>query len=163
MGFGFIINFLKGVWDLFLDFIDFLFDLEEDREELPFPDAPKSATLNDKNKTFVSEDIELLETAFGTDAADYIDSLRKEADYLVQEHGLKRMNSIRTVLPPQQIAEANVAPAAINSMIESIYAQFDGDVILRPGKINVFVNNSGLRFAEMYIDCFKPIELLVKK
>lgn len=165
MGIGYIINFIKGIWDLFLDFIGFLFDLDfgDDIEETPFPDAPKSETLNDNNRVFVSEDAEMLESAFGADAADYINSLRREVDYMVQEHGLKRMNSIRTVLPPQKLAEVNIPPATINSLIENIYSQFDGDVILRPGKVNVFVSDSGIRFAEMFIDCYKPVEMLVKK
>ena len=165
MGSGSFGNFIKGIWQLFLNFIGFLFDLDfsEEEPENPFSNVPSSATLNDKNKIFASEDTAMLETAFGEDVTDYINRLRNEVDYLVKEHNLKRMQSILTVLPPQKLAEANVPTAVINNVIENIYGQFDGDVILRPGKINVFVNDSGIRFAEMYIDCYKPVEELVKK
>lgn len=161
---GFL-NFLKGIWQLFLDFIGFLFDLDfsEKEPENPFANVPSSASLNDKNKIFASEDAEMLETAFGEDATDYINRLRQETDYLVKEHNLKKMDSILTVLPPQKLAEVNVPVSTINGMIESIYAQFDGDVILRPGRINVFVNDKGIRFAEMYLDCYKPVEELIRK
>ncbi|OGH95802.1 MAG: hypothetical protein A2039_07265 [Candidatus Melainabacteria bacterium GWA2_34_9] len=165
MGSGSFGNFIKGIWQLFLNFIGFLFDLDfsEKEPENPFTNVPNPARLNEQNKVFTSDDTELLETAFGEDAADYINQLRNEVDYLVKEHNLKRMQSILTVLPPQKLAEANVPTAVINNVIENIYGQFDGDVILRPGKINVFVNDSGIRFAEMYIDCYKPVEELVKK
>lgn len=164
MSSGSFASFIKGIWQLFLDFIGFLFDLDfsEKEQENPFSNVPNSAELNDKNKLFAFEDGELLETAFGEDSADYINRLRAEVDYLVKEHDLKQMDSILTVLPPQKLAEANVPVATINNVIENIYAQFNGDVILRPGKVNVFVNNSGIRFAEMYIDCYKPVEELVK-
>jgi len=165
MGSGSFGNFIKGIWQLFLNFIGFLFDLDfsEKEPENPFTNVPNPARLNEQNKVFTSDDTELLETAFGEDAADYINQLRNEVDYLVKEHNLKRMQSILTVLPPQKLADANVPTAVINNVIENIYGQFDGDVILRPGKINVFVNDSGIRFAEMYIDCYKPVEELVKK
>ena len=165
MGNGSFANFIKGIWQLFLNFIGFLFDLDfsEKEPENPFSNVPSSATLNDKNKIFASEDTAMLETAFGEDVTDYINRLRNEVDYLVKEHNLKRMQSILTVLPPQKLAEANMPVATINNVIENIYSQFDGDVILRPGKINVFVNDSGIRFAEMYIDCYKPVEELVRK
>ena len=165
MGSGSFANFIKGIWQLFLNFIGFLFDLDfsEKEPKNPFSNVPSSATLNDKNKIFASEDTAMLETAFGEDVTDYINRLRNEVDYLVKEHNLKRMQSILTVLPPQKLAEANMPVATINNVIENIYSQFDGDVILRPGKINVFVNDSGIRFAEMYIDCYKPVEELVRK
>ena len=165
MGSGSFGNFIKGIWQLFLNFIGFLFDLDfsEKEPENPFANVPSPATLNDKNKIFASEDTAMLETAFGEDVTDYINRLRSEVDYLVKEHNLKRMQSILTVLPPQKLAEANMPVATINNVIENIYSQFDGDVILRPGKINVFVNDSGIRFAEMYIDCYKPVEELVRK
>ena len=159
-------NFIKGIWQLFLDFIGFLFDLDfsEKEPENPFANVPSSATLNDRNRVFASEDIEQLETALGEDAADYIYRLREEVDYLVKEHNLKKMNSILTVLPPQKFTEGNISTLTIISgAIENIYAQFNGDVILRPGRINVFVNNSGIKFAEMYIDCYEPVEELAKK
>jgi hypothetical protein len=164
MNSGGIGNFVKGIWQLFLDFIGFLFDLDltEKEPDNPFSNVPSLATLDDRNKIFAPEDKELLETAFGEEATEYINNLRSEVDYLVKEHNLKRMNSILTVLPPQKLAESNIPVATINGMIESIYAQFDGDVILRPGKINVFIKDDGVRFAEMYIDCYKPIEELVR-
>jgi len=157
-------NFIKEIRQLFLDFIGFLFDLDlsEKISENPFSNVPSPAMPGDKNKIFSSDDIELLEKAFGEDAADYIDRLRNEVDYLLKEHNLKRMNSILTVIPPEKLAGTKLPVAAINGIIENIYAQFDGDVILRPGKINVFVNENGVRFAEMYIDCYKPIEISVK-
>ena len=168
MGSGSFGNFIKGIWQLFLNFIGFLFDLDfnEKEPENPFsnvPVAPNSANISNPNKIFASEDTAMLETAFGEDAADYINRLRNEVDYLVKEHGLKKTQSILTVLPPQKLSDNNIPTAVINNVIENIYVQFDGDVILRPGKINVFVNNSGIRFAEMYIDCYKPIEELVRK
>ena len=165
MGSGNFINFIKGIWHLFLDFIGFLFDIdfnETDELENPFSNVPGSATLNDKNKIFVSEDTEMIETAFGKDAARYINNLREEADYLVKEHGLQKTDSVVTVLPPQKLVEANLSPATINNIIENIYNQFDGDIILKPGRINVFVNDSGIRFAELYMDCYKPAVELVR-
>jgi len=164
MGSGSFGNFIKGIWQLFLNFIGFLFDLDfsEKAPENPFSNVPTPIINNEKNKIFSANDIELLETAFGEDAADYIDRLRNEVDYLVKEHNLKKMNSVLTVIPPEKLANAEIPAATINGIIENIYAQFDGDVILRPGKINVFVQDNGTRFAEMYIDCYKPVEILVK-
>ncbi len=165
MNSGGISNFIKGIGQLFLDFIGYLFDLDfrEKETENPFSNLPNSTNLKNKNRVFAtSEDEELLETAFGEEAANYINNLRNEVDYLVQEHGLKKTNSILTVIPPERLAESNNFAITITGMIENIYSQFDGDVILRPGIVNVFENNNGVRFAEMYIDCYQPVEMLVK-
>jgi len=165
MGSGNFVNFIKGIWQLFLDFIGFLFDIdfnETDELENPFSNVPTPVTLNDKNKVVLSEDADMIKTAFGKDAARYINRLRREADFLVKEHSLQQMDSILTMLPPQKLTEANLAPSIINNIIESIYNQIDGDVILKPGKINVFVNDNGVRFAEIYMECYKPVDELVR-
>lgn len=155
-------NLIKGIWQLFLKFIDFLFDTdfkEENETENPFSNIPDSAIpINNKNKVVLSEDQELIESAFGKDAAKYINKLRDEVDYLLKEHNLEKMDSIFTMIPPAQLVSAS----AINNIIENIYMQFDGDVILRPGKINVFTSDAGIKFAEFYIDCYKPFDELVK-
>jgi len=160
MNFGVILSIVKGVWKLFLDFIGFLFDLdlnEKPKEpEKPFPELSQPVKINNNATTLHAKDNEIPEAFFDDEAAEFIIQLREEVDFLVKEHGLQRKNSILTVLPPQKLSENKISVTTINGVIENIYSQFDGDVILRPGRINVFVNDSGVKFAEMYIDTYKP-------
>jgi hypothetical protein len=167
------INFLKGIFQLFLDFIGYIFDIDFRDDENPFPDAD-GTDLSDKkptenveritpkaSKLLANREIDRLQGAFGREAASYIVEMRNDADEVINKHELQYTDSILTVLSPERLGKTEVSPSVISGMIESIYAQFDGDVILRPGKINVFVTQEGSKFAEMYIDCYKPSEVLI--
>lgn len=163
---GFILEIIRDIWQIFLDLIGFIFDIDfkDEEEDNPFsniedPNAENSSekTTNPK-RVFETREVQRLEAAFGAAAADFIINMRNEVDEVVKAHGLEYQDSILTVIPPEKLGKSDIHPAVINTMIESIYAQFDGDVILRPGKVNVFMTDEGMRFAEMYIDCYKPVE-----
>jgi len=166
MKFGGILNIFRDIWGLFLDFIGFLFDLdlrEKPKEpEKPFPELPMPVKVNNNATTLSAKDNDIPDAFFDEEAADFIVQLREEVDFLVKEHGLLRKNSILTVLPPQKLVENKISATTMNGIVENIYSQFDGDVILRPGRINVFVNDSGTKFAEMYIDIYQPQKEIIK-
>ena len=156
---------IKDIWNLFLELIGFLFDIDfsdSDKEhEDPFAnvaDAQTDSRLFDPNKVYKSEEIAVLTSAFGRDTAEYITDLREQVDTLVQENTLEYVDSVYVILPPEKFSGATNSAAVIDNIIESVYSQLDGDFILKPGKINVFVTEGGLKYAEIYIDQYKPTE-----
>ena len=161
---------IKDIWNLFLEFIGFLFDLDFTKNEqkfddpfdnlsksLDFPDGTKDTALTSK-EIFASKEIAFLEAAFGRDTAEYIQYLRQTVDDLVKENTLEYADSVYIVLPPEKFPGSGFSPAIIDNIIERVYAQFDGDVILKPGKINVLTTDGGHMYAEMYLDYYRPTE-----
>jgi len=159
---------IRGLWSLFTDFIGFLFDIDlgskaKQQPESPFSNVPSlPAMRNEIHREINSEDENFLVNAFGAATADYINSTREEVDNMIQEYGFQQIDSILAVIPPQKLSSADIPPSLIDSMIQSIYNQFDGDIVLRPGKINMFVNSNGEKIAEMYIDCYRLSEEFIK-
>ncbi len=164
-----ILEFYIDLWNLFLDFIGFLFDIDfrnknEKEKENPFANVPELPVVsNEIHREIKTDDLSSLEKAIGKNAANYIEKMREEVDFLVNEHELKYVDSILAVIPPQKLDETNLSSTVIENIIESIYNQYNEDVILRPGKINMFVNNGGEKIAEIYIDCYKPSEELINR
>lgn len=164
---------IKGMWFLFLEFIGYLLDIEFIRDEKPleepFSNVSNAITAIEEtkekafspSKIFAPKEIALLESTFGRETAEYINSLRQQVEKLVADNTLEYVDSIYTVLPPEKFPGAAFSPAVIDNIIESVYSQFDGDIILKPGKINVFATENGLRYAEMYLDYYRPTEEFV--
>lgn len=164
---------IKGIWNLFLEFTGFLFDTDFTKSKAkfnkPFTDVPAVLRLPDGSEDissgsrdlFSAKNTAMLEVVFGKETAKYISSLRDNVNDLVKENTIEYADSVYVVMPPEKFPGDGLSPAIIDNIMESVYAQFNGDVILKPGKINVFITESGLKYAEMYIDYYKPTEEFV--
>lgn len=136
-----------------LDYIyDFLFDWEDDPyEEKDFieNEKVKHSAVKEEHPAIDKQ----IEIAFGKKAANFVRETQKEVDFLIKEHNLVKENTIRVVLPPQKIDSANKAQI-FEETIERVYNQYDEDVILKPGKINILSTDAGTVFAEMEIESY---------
>ena len=154
-----------GIGKIILDIIlkifdyiyDFLFNWEDDPyEEENFIENEKIkhsiVKTPDKNIESNIREFKLIKNTFGTTAADYIFGLRQEVDYLIKKHGLVYENTIRVVIPPEKLNKGNLSPKILEETMESIYSQYNKDVILKPGKINVIGSGEKTFLVELEIE-----------
>lgn len=150
-----------------LEFIyDFLFDWSDDPyEEQEFIESEKAkhSLIRAENKSLetIKQEFELIEDTFGRKAADYIFGLRQEVNYLIKEHNLVPQNIIRVIIPPEKLEPGNINSKIFEETIEGIYSQYNMDVILKPGNINIISTESGKAFVEMELESYTVNEKLL--
>ncbi len=159
-------NFIELLGNILEYIYDFLFDWEDDpyeEQEFLRKEKLKHSLVKAENKKIdaIREDFELIQDTFGSGAADYLYSLKQEVSYLVEKHGLVKENTIKAVIPPEKIQMGNLKPAIFEETIEGIYSQYNRDVILKPGKINLISTGSGKVFAEMEIESYSVNQALL--
>ena len=178
-------NIIHIIWDLLLQIIayiyDFIFNWEDEPyygndfikeeklkhsvvqggtkifKETTIKDNATVSIQNEKN----SSDFNLLAKAFGIQSASYIERLRDEVDYLVEEHNLVCENSIMVVIPPERFRTSPLGPDFFDTMLERLYTQYDKDVILKIGNIKILNTIVSANYAEVEIIAYVVTEELL--
>ena len=157
---------LEIIGKVFEFIYDFLFNWEDDPyEDQKFIEEEKLkhslVKAENKNIEGIKQEYELISDAFGGRAADYLYSVKQEVNYLIDKHNLIKENTIRVVIPPEKLEPGNIKPGIFEEIIEGIYSQYNRDVILKPGKINIVGTATGKVFAEMEIESYAVNEDLL--
>ncbi|OGH99915.1 MAG: hypothetical protein A2Y25_05485 [Candidatus Melainabacteria bacterium GWF2_37_15] len=154
---------IKKIFELIgnvLEYIyDFLFDWsDEPYEEQSFIESEKAkhslVRAENKPSDSIRQEYDLIEGAFGEKAAHYLFTLKQEVDYLINKHSLVKENTVRVVIQPEKLEVGNINPRIIEETIEGVYSQYNKDVILKPGKINIMGTQSGKVMAELEIESY---------
>jgi len=173
------------IWDVILKIIAYIYDFIFNWEDEPYygndfiedeklkhaavqsGTSISKANLVENNATVSiqneksSSDFSLLAKVFGIQSASYIARLRDEVDYLVEEHHLVYENSIMVVIPPEKFRIGALGPNFFDAMLERLYSQYDNDVILKIGDINILDTTIRANYAEVEIVAYVVTEELL--